>query len=396
MNRFKYAIKISLVYFIFFSIHIVTLPSYLTPRIICLILIVLSFIVKHLTKPFSILKSDVNWIGFNLFQLIYTGLLVILFSVPLGSTTDLNPTFNFLISCAILPFIFVSFFDNAEEFCTCIEVAVDIQSIIVLLSFLFPSVRNWLEAIQTFDMSRYDFRIIGLGVAGAGGSVYLCSGVICVAFLLIFYQFRIRRFISLVLILIATALVGRTGFYVAILIVLYLILSKLFNFETRSISRFLRIPLIFVFILVIANYIKSLEIVNSDLLTYTYNRLFEILRDNSTIRALVNDFKLIPGISFQTLIGTGINRGFSSSGLYFWSDSGYIKRYASIGLVFAFISYVTFIKYIFEQIKTVEISKRRYLVFTLILLLIIEYKEPFIYMLSYPLTLIMLSKLSKK
>lgn len=394
-------VKTILMFFIIFSIRFYSWQFILSPRIIALVFsIILSNWNKfHLIKFIKLTMSDIRWILSSIFVLLYSWLIFVLNNVGIEEFAMVAPAFNFLVLVVLFPYFTSNMFLDEKEFSRCLLYASFIQSIIVFLSFLFLPFRFFLESIQAADVTRYGWRIIGLGIAGSGGSVYLLCGFISGIYLMMFSKKRITDMLCTISILLSIALVGRTGFYVALVILIYFIL-----FNSKSLTKKMKnnIKLIgFISIAILTIYF-ILSIANDrivELLSYTYKRLLELFREgfgSSTIQGINNYSIPLPGISRITLIGTGIIRGYSSTGLLFMNDSGYIQRYAAVGLVVCIFSYISFVVYMIELAKKISKTQRRFVLLCLFLLLIIEYKEPFIYMLAYPFTLVMISKLASR
>ena len=390
-----------MLFFIVFSIHLNSFPSSLTPRILtmavaCIVSLYINRKVFSNLLNCTICMNEFLLLCFFVFQLFYTWMIIEANNVGENASTDLSATFNFFISVLIIPKVINCFFSSTEYFCKCLVYATMIQSLIVILSFVFPSVRVWLESIQSFTFERYSWRIVGLGIAGAGGSVYLCCGLIANTYILKFAKSRIIFFVSYFINLFSIMLVGRTGFYVAIVLLAYLIVYNSSNIVQRFKTNLKMFGVCIAFIVIVIASLYYVKDINLSLFQYTTARLFEISKEDNTLKTLIDEIKTVPPISLQTLVGTGIVRGTTSTGLYFWHDSGYIKRYASIGLIFAIISYIAFIIYIKLMIKNVEKKKKNFIWLCILLLYIIEFKEPFMFMLAYPFTMVMMGKLISK
>ncbi|ADY12104.1 hypothetical protein SpiBuddy_0266 [Sphaerochaeta globosa str. Buddy] len=388
-------LKILTLFFTVFSIRLKVIP--VTPRIIVLVSVLLYV---FFMRGFHYTKDDIKWLIKCFFVFLFT-----LFSVFLNSAnqTDselpLYSAFNFLIFVGLFPFLLIDVFDDELQFCRALGIAGTIQSIIVIMSALIPLIRTLLQEIQNIDFSRYNYRIFGLGIAGSGGSIYLFCGLFAIAYWIICTK-KISIWLTLIYIInfFAITLVGRTGFYAAIIVSLCLFIivgrngvwkpSALFGW-----SFFILIGMIFLY-----NYVTSVFESNTEVLLYTFRRLGEGFNysDSETIEklSLWND-RIIP-LSFRTLfIGTGVTRGYSYDGLLVSHDGGYAKRYMSIGLVMALYSYVIYYNYLRKMIKRIT-GKKGIIVICLLIMLVIEYKEPFMYQLALPFTVLMIVKLKLK
>jgi len=383
-----------------FSIHPKwRLPSVFTLRIIIMLLCIFYVLFKGIQerKTFSInLKlKNFSFAGVSLFVFLYSFMLVKLNKVT-SEFTMTSSAFNYFIFIGIFAYFAKVIFNSSKEFCGCVLNAAFIQAVIVLLGLLIPQVRTFLDQMQSFGNEnsmfqdyRYTWRIIGLGIAGAGGSVYLFTGMIAAGWLKITGNLSKFQLIQMSLLSIAILLVGRTGFYTSLSLWGYLIYDDIRykKGSLKTLGLLLFLLLLFILILVIFN---NLEGVNDDLISYTLVRSAELFFGGTKVISQIID---IPPLRMETIIGTGITRGSISSSIYIWSDSGYIQRYAGIGLIMATISYFSYVFEVIRYAKNLSRSNFNFFIFILLLLLIIEIKEPFFYQLAYPFVLLVLVRL---
>lgn len=397
----KMLINTILMFFVVFSIHFKGMPWHVSPRIIGMLFIIFIFNRRSIFNiaKFRISKTDFIWIISSVFILVYSWFTIVINDAGNSIYTISDSAFNFLIFVCILPLFAVNMFEDASHFCRCILYACVIQSIIVLMSFVFLPVRELLETIQIMDFSRYDWRIIGLGIAGAGGSVYLLCGLIAAGYLIIKGEREVSVFLAICIIFIAIAAVGRTGFYAALLILFYLVLFNSKRIKSKVLTNLKLLTIAGLVIIFGYFFVFYLFDIDMQLFDYTYFRLGELFRDGLNSRTLnsINNINIaVPGLSAETLIGTGITRGITSSGVIFMHDSGYVQRYAALGILVCILSYVSLYVYVIKLLKRVPKMDKLYILYCLLILFVLEYKEPFIYMLAYPFTLIMISKLANR
>jgi hypothetical protein len=263
-----------------------------------------------------------------------------------------------------------------------------------------PQMRSWLENVQDIDFSRYGYRIVGLGIAGAGGSVYLTCGLIAVAYWMISTK-RVSGVTVLCFVIqfVAIAFVGRTGFYAAIVILFITFICLGNSCGVASLKLFGYLFLLMAIFIVLYNIVLAMYEIDTDILKYTYNRLWEIFEDSdsSTVQTLQRWNSMLPSINLRMfLLGTGVTRGTSFDGLRISHDGGYAKRYASIGLMMAIYSYLSYYRYVFKYIKLkFDKSSRFFMYFVVVIMIVIEYKEPFMYQLALPFTVLMISSLGE-
>ena len=93
----------------------------------------------------------------------------------------------------------------------------------------------------------------------------------------------------------------------------------------------------------------------------------------------------IPKLSYSTIIGTGLVKGPNGEGNASGHDTGYIQSYYSMGLIFAIIFYLSYYLLLISLVK----KSRDFVGFILVLVLVlIESKEFFIFSYTYPFFLL--------
>lgn len=388
-------LKTLVLFFTVFSIHLKALP--VAPRIIVLAIILLYVVA---IKGIRIEQSEIKWILKCFFVLAFTWFTVFINSAKqTNAELPLDSAFNFLIFVGIFPVLLIDLFDDDMQFCKAMGIAGTIQSVIVILSALTPSMRRFLQDIQVIDFSRYNFRNFGLGVAGAGGSIYLFCSLFSIAYLIYYSKdIKIQLPLLYILNLFAIILIGRTGFYAAIVLTCFILVYVGKTSGRKTLSLFGWSLLIIVGLIVL--YSIAVIKLGSDtgILSYTYKRLWEGLsyKESTTLDKLSewND-RMLP-LSLRTIfLGTGIVRGYSFDGLFVSHDGGYAKRYMSIGLIMAIYSYAIYYNYLRRKIRKIMGSKGIIIV-CLFIMVVIEYKEPFMYQLALPFTLLMIVMLKLK
>ena len=89
----------------------------------------------------------------------------------------------------------------------------------------------------------------------------------------------------------------------------------------------------------------------------------------------------IPPLTYQTLIGTGLVVGPNGEGNASGHDTGYIQTYYSMGLIMAFVFYVSYFYYLFIKVRKDKFNLSYLLLFILVL---VESKEFFIFSYAFP------------
>lgn len=376
--------------FLVFSIHINGFNGLFTLRNISILFIILMWVVLNgkIRTKFLISKIDIEWIIASSLLFIYIFIISFCYNSIGANNSALTHYINFFIMIVVLPYIFCGVEKNFDRFATALIIATVIQSFIVIASFSVPQIRTYLFQIQSFDDDFLSTRIVGLGIAGAKGSIYLITGFIINVYYLLFYKRDIKFILSAVIIFVATLLVGRTGFYVGLVLIVYLIfvgMMKILNKE--AIKIFIRIIAVMV-IICFSLFLSSKFIsINLDSLSYTINRLSELWTTRRTFEIIAE--MNVPILTIELLFwGHGFEKGYQN-GIKIWHDSGYIQRYFSLGLLPAVFSYFILLRYIVRLIRCLE-NKNKSIFWLLIvsILVVIEYKEPFIYALALPFVII--------
>ena len=269
--------------------------------------------------------------------------------------------------------------------------AVFIQAIFVYASVLYPDFRNWVDQVL-INSGNIDFsegvRFAGLSNGGGAGlSLQLSLGV--AASLVIFSRpssgFAKFLLVQIALIItIATMFVGRTGFYISILMMLgFILLSGRLLFIAISI-----VTLIFVLLPYITSDVgKRIELQDNNAnFDRTVNWAFDLFISgkSSSANALVSGLSKVRELSTTTLL-IGSGRVIEYNGLnYSHHDSGYIHSLYSLGLPLSILFYFGLFYTYWKMLLPVR-GKLKIIGLTLTLLvLLLEIKEPFIFKYTLP------------
>lgn len=88
---------------------------------------------------------------------------------------------------------------------------------------------------------------------------------------------------------------------------------------------------------------------------------------------------LIPPLSLETLVGTGIWSGKSGSGLTINADGRYFRTYFALGLVGALLYYLSLLTIILQGFKKVQGNNRIVVVLFVLFIVMGEFKEPLLF-----------------
>lgn len=305
----------------------------------------------------------------------------------------------------VLPIFIIMFFKNIENFERTISSIVIVQSTIIISSLFLDPVKSLLSLYYSYD-KEYLFYIsasvkgIGIGVVGAAGSIVLFSSQVLLLFMMLRGKIGVSNFlVKYLIIMIAEAVSGRTGFYCAVaLLIFWLITEKRDNilYDMRKVIPKIIIITTFLFL---AAYLFKPEligmIVNRSL--ELFYGLFSIGEGSPTFDVLSKMDK--PALTLETLFGTSVTKGISQFGTKFQNDSGYWQKFFALGLFGSIAYYISFLQlYLLPIIKN-KLGNKIFYFFILAIMFIIEIKEPFFSYMILPMmfiTIINLDILSKQ
>lgn len=275
-------------------------------------------------------------------------------------------------------------FKTVENFGKAYLGAIFIQIIAIYLAAMSENVRVFLFTNTVTDHNTEDMleavkmgsRICGIGMMAAGGSLVLATGCMLLLFLVVQGKLSNKCFlISYGLIAGATMLIGRTGFYFEVIMLLvYLVLYKNPNKYIGVVA--------LVMLCAGGLVVFSLNTGMDWMLSYYKKWIGEILNPDM----FYNTFKGILGhgqtkyntFSKNAWIGSNILRGNMPQGGQMVADSGYLRMFNSIGIIGCVMYYGSFLYtfvYLYKRIRERNIK----IIYALFILFsfIIEFKEPF-------------------
>ena len=279
----------------------------------------------------------------------------------------------------------VTSFESLKKFAQIYISIMLIQSFIVYIAAISYPFRQFLYDNFYFEDDRFastikwGTRIIGLDLYASLGSIILFSGCVLLVTLALNNSIENALFIvEYIIIMIATMLVGRTGFYFEIiLLIVYLILE-------RKITK----KIINIFIIGMLSII-GLQFIMSKINPTIAQKLVEWIGEafnSSTRYDTINTIQSmkVPQFSSSMWFGTNVTLGYLPNGQAMFSDSGYLKMYCALGIIGAIIYYGAFLL-LFLSNRVIKLEKRNkiYIYILIVVSFVIEYKEPFFYKYIY-------------
>ena len=262
--------------------------------------------------------------------------------------------------------------------------AIILNSIVVLLEFLIPSFRSFIESLL-IPSTRTDY-MVGLrfrGIASAGGaSLSIAHGLSGV---LLYYLYR-KRLINPIFALVGILLcfsslifIGRSGILLLFVGIFFVhIMIKKTNAK-RKISNVIFTFLAFLLIVVFVTNINYLyNMLPSFYQTYSLNLFMnglEGIQNEGTLNSVIK-FIVFPDSYVDLIFGIGNFSGGFEFGYLFPGDPGIMKLSTAYGIPLAFMIYLL----IFIWCINLPSGNLKEILFIMIIFFVIfEFKEPFLF-----------------
>jgi len=294
-------------------------------------------------------------------------------------TTQLSRLFFFIMYCLVSSLLINLEVRDSARLQMFLLSSIAFQSLVLIYVFFNPSLKlvlsNYIATGANYGAENL-YRSFGL-TSSSGAALSLIQGLGCGLGLYMLHtgqkRYRWAVLIMTVLCIFSTIFVGRTGLVVSIIFLAAYVAVSL------SISSIIKYGLVFLFISyfsvggILERNLQSIEGFSTD---YFFTWISEGIqvRDNRTANALMNE-QPIPELTLETLLmGTGTVSidGQNTSG----HDSGYIQSYYSLGLVITFLFYLFLVHFLISHFRSRD---NRLLYFLIIIMLLLEVKEPFLF-----------------
>lgn len=381
---------IVIMFLFMFDISFVNIPTILSTRKIAFLILIL----KTIFSKIIINKKDFEMIKklflANVLIFLYVLCITFIESVWFHEHSIIPRYSYFLLYTICGSILLILQYDSEYDFFEDVIGSMWIQSIIIFFEFFSLSFKEILQkyfnSAGNVEFSRIE-RGTGLGAEAAALTMLLFLGVFCCNYIMVTKKVSIKYIFPQIVFMSAMFLVGRTGLYISLILIIFTVLYL--SVKKHKFNQALKIIILITFGVLI-----GLLIMKNSMTVQQYNRFFNKIM--SAIRNFLNDTSVIelsnmsvPALSINTMIGTGVYRGYSSTGLFIWNDSGYIQMYSALGLIYTVIFYTTlfcFYKKIIDNIRHFS-RKTNVLFFSIyvIIIFIVECKEPFIFKYIIPL-----------
>jgi hypothetical protein len=380
-------ISTALIFFLIYDFGLLILPSLTTGRLIFIMLCLFQIITQ---KTFVVNKK--LYVFLSVLLLIFLASLI-QFMNSMESTQN-SRLFWFTIYSIITPFFLMNIFKTRTDFLYAFFLATIIQSIVTIYSFFNPEFKQFILStivVGGHDDIKEGFRAIGFtSSSGAAFSMIQFCGVFSGLLLLKYNKKSVFESIfivlSIVVVLLSTLIIGRTGLICSLVSIIYFLILNL-NFKK------IFFYLVITFLIGQINFIGILERQTESIEGFKIEFFKNWIEDgfqfenNSTSRAIQQ--MPIPPLTINTILGTGQVLNAARNGNASGHDSGYIQTYYSLGIVLTLIFYISFFIFLINITKMKNVN---FILFFIFILFLAENKEPFIFkyiMPFYLLTLIL-------
>ena len=288
---------------------------------------------------------------------------------------------HFQVYCLVGAVLFASLIKNEREFHSSIVLASIIQSFFAILTYRLPELNDVIFSIFWANEPIVSTLHRAPGLSSSSGSA---MGLVISLGSISLYRLshgdrRLKYLFMSVFILFSQIIVSRLGLIISMIYLLMLV-KKDWKFYRAYGVVFFQIQIVFVLGLLFY-FLKG----NNQLDEYTLSWAFSGGAGVwGTAKAILNmgipDMELL-----HSLFGMGVissESGLNASG----SDSGYIQTYYSIGIFFALLFYLGLL---FVSVMLLRgLPNKLFFVLLIVLVFVVELKEPFIFKYSLPFYLI--------
>lgn len=379
---YNQVISFVLIFFIIYDINFYFLPYLSTGRIAFLFLLITSFNKTNFDNLFY-------WGCIIFGLLLFYSLIQSRFS---GESIQSRRLTWYLIYGWVLPYLVLFYLKKAEQIYFFVFLAVILQAILVLVMFFNIEIRyqilSTLKIVTNISQNESLQRAFGFtSLTGAAFSIVQAGGFFSGVYYLArttfnSILFKLFIWLGLIVILLSTVLIGRTGLLISIFFLVYYFIF------ISNIKQKIIILLILFFLVQIdfessfINLTENIEGFKSEWFITWIEEAFTIGK-NSTLDE-INTMN-IPPLTIETIIGMGRVESETGYGNASMNDSGYIQTYYSLGLIMSVIFYLTY--FCLSFFRWLNSRRDPLILVFLIIVFLVEYKEPFIFKYSLPFLL---------
>ena len=384
-NSFGLPFLFLLMFFLIFRIFFPGVSTQITSTKVCSVIL---FIVVIIQSPRIILNK--YGVSGNFLSLLVAFFLYFLFSEVLslaygaGNGITLSGYFlSFLIYCSIAYYSICRLFRNTDQLMNMLLCITVVQAVIIIVASLSSGFRgvinpifnsqSYLGSIRDIDTMFGRGYSYGIGCAASTGSLAMAYGVFASVYYLIKPgTAKLKYWIILALLTIASTMLSRTGLFISIGALAVILVV---NLEPKKLFKvIISLAVVFAIVWLLFQYSPWAE----DLLS-RFSRL-EYLINYGFYESYVKYYDTtVPPLSSNLFIGTGIVSGTNGIGVNVSADGGYLRMYAAIGLIPTVVYYIIILVLLFKTIMTFQRKQDKVmLLFIAAIIIFGEIKEPHI------------------
>ncbi len=385
--KIKSAVKTMLLFGYLFNFRPYFLPGWGQSKLISffavMMLAVLGNPVIKITKTFTVIKIK-KLIFYQAVLVAYSFFIILRIGLGTGDSF-LTYIVRFCVFGIGGAFIFFLCFQDLNEFMKCLQGAVFLQAVMIVLFILFPAFQLKIDelfvTVANTENAALRARgyITGIGCTASAGFLKMAPGIAAGIYLVFTDCHFIKNISMLFFLFITGTLLARTGFVFAVfglLILLYgagrnrMLLKKTMLSVAAALALLAVICSIFDLSSLFGRVFSRLE----RLLTEGFNDPFfsSYQRGSSAV---------IPELSWDTIMGIGVVSGCSGNGIRIEGvDGGYLRLYAAIGLPLMIVTYAVLLWMLFLSVWKIKDKKFQcVMIFMLFYMVLGEMKEFLIY-----------------
>ena len=382
--------------FIFeFYLYAFGIPNFVTPSRIAAITITILAILKiakskRNKKPFEGIpgKALRKFCWFHVPVILY----MLLLYVTIGVQGDSRHMFTILIHTFVFRIIpiwaFYVYLDSLEELMNILVITMLIQTGFIWLCITNPTAKliidNTFHLSETYIYYR-DTYAGGLGCITSQGLIRYAVGEVACVYL--YYKKNNILYIALLLLFGLTgSMIARTGLVVVAICASFV----LYYAFKRHRTNVLRTLLFSIILTLLSAYVILSSNSSRNFLESRFTRMSELFEQTEDATDIYDvgffdsymhgTATILPPITTETIVGTGVPSGTSGNGVTVNIDGGFFRLYVAYGLILAIIFYAFFLHLIFRvsfSFKNIDI---RYTMLLMSALIIVgEFKEWSIY-----------------
>lgn len=293
---------------------------------------------------------------------------------------------NFFIIRLIPIYLCYRLFDTIEELMHVILWATLLQTIFIWISLLNPSIATAYDlifhndALEFIETHRSGYAG-GIGCITAPGYIRYSLGQIA-CFYLFAKKDRKMLYTFLFLSLFLTgALIARTGLFIGGCVFAFMLYHLFSIKKTTSLTS---VGLVMLLVAILTGCLLS----NKEISNFFYERFYRMndLVESSRNEGFFNNSffedymhnpdNILPPLSIETMIGLGVPSGVAGNGIRVNIDGGYLRIYATYGLILALFFYFFVFGNMLKIVKSEKLKvNRQTLLLIVTMLMVSEYKE---------------------